>query len=88
MRRKTGGNSGYPLFRGREGALTFLEIRAGAPSLFWNFRRAMRVVVEYSEEKRFESMLLGGSAVEVEAAASKLGRNRENGLVRLGRNKA
>ena len=51
-------------------------------------RRVMQMVVAYSEEKRFETILLGGRGAEVEADASKLGRSRKSGVGRLGYNKA
>ena len=53
-----------------------------------HLRRVMQMVVAYSEEKRFENILLGGRGAEVEADATKLGRSRKSGVGRLGYNEA
>ena len=50
--------------------------------------REMHAIIAYSERERFERILIGGQAVEVEAAAGKLGRSRKGGDGRQSHDKA
>ena len=53
-----------------------------------HLRRLLHKVIAYTEEKRFQSILLGGPGKEVETDAGKLGRNQKNGIGHRSHNKA